>query len=653
MSMQFGTSPFVQSADIRKTNAQTGATLAAADAQRLDTAIKQEERDKFDTAQNIIRKHVNADGTDIDYNGAMKDLYEFSPEHADMFAKEYLAHVQNKLQAARDQSNLSDLPETLRFQHEVWAKQGYGPLANQNAPGTPAPASNAPGTQTTPVQNGPTQGSPMQPTAPAAPYTGAMGTLSSMLGPDPTAGVTPQQGVMPPPSGMDRLQNAMGPDPTAGVIPSVAPYYYKMPPLTLEQEQAYTQNMDNQPVQMYPSYPSGVDLSGPQPAAPLSSIGGAQTVAAGSTPAPVSSIGQQTTAPDTQPAAPVNSAQDYLNYVLNPVRESMAGINPNLATKDNAAALYKANVTGAGNSNFMPGGVGFGTVAAAIKANMPLSKILSGLNRTDKTQAMEAYYSPEMEQYTGVKMAENAVPTEFNFNSGNAAQTKTAVQQVTNEVTAQNDISKAVNSGQGVIGSQIKKMDVAMHARNALARSAVVGPGGKVSYAMTPELFEELIASTASMLNNGSQATDTQRDALSMKAIGQDVGHIKQYFASHPVLSVPPENVAYLKRIIDGQGSASEDIANGAINQMKDNWRPKLTNKAQEKLDKTNFGHSYRNYSAQMDEVEKTGGNDLQPFTPSSIKFNSEDQKMMNWADQHPNDPKTTAIRAAIIAKYR
>jgi hypothetical protein len=199
------------------------------------------------------------------------------------------------------------------------------------------------------------------------------------------------------------------------------------------------------------------------------------------------------------------------------------------------------------------------------------------------------------------------------------------------------------------VGTQLKKMDNAMHARNAIARSAVL-KGGKVEYHMNKALYTDLITSLAAMLGSSGQGSEGQRQDLAINTLMQDLTEIFQYVSSHPGATVPTEVIKYTKDLIDGQGGVAEDIANGALQQKKDNWLPMLNGYdaqgkhggAARRFEETDFGQSYRNYSVTMDDLERKGGNTLVPIT--TRRFTMEERQSLKWAHENPTDPRATEI---------
>jgi hypothetical protein len=330
MSMNYGTSPFIQAADIRK-------SLADADAQNLDTAIKMEKQKKYNTAQSIIKKNYSA--SDPNWaEKAVEGLYDFSPDMADMFIKDYAEHLSNKLKS-KQQATYNQMYPQARGMLEQTTNQSQWPgvpmpqTQDQQALPEPAQAQQMPvqeqqmpvQEQQMPVQAIPQQVPPLpaqeQPPVAAQPPVAQPYTYQPQL--------TPQQNAM--------AYGSMGPD--SG----------------LAEEQQITANMvtPGQTLGQMIGQPLDQTVTGGRSAsvtAPAEPVPGKPAVNRLTT--DLSGLIYGNTTPATKKER--DYLDRYMEYVINPAREALSHIEPALSVKDNASAFYRAQAAGNKSAELTP-----------------------------------------------------------------------------------------------------------------------------------------------------------------------------------------------------------------------------------------------------------------------------------------------------------
>ena len=325
MSMNYGTSPFIQSADIRK-------SLAAADSANLDTAIKLEDKKKYNTAQNIIKRHLKKDGS-LDPIGAMKELYSFSPQHADMFAKDYAEHMGNELKGMQQSEYVKLHPTAAKLLEET--------VAEKNWPGRPVQGQGQPpmqGQEQAPMQQEQAPVQEQQPYIYQPQQTPQQNAVAyGNAAPDSSLAreqaVTESMGMDP--SQIKNLQQQLG-VPADGI----------MGPVTMaamqKQQQAATQAV---PTQLPETSTLGKMVS-----SEVSTKVPAQAEAEVIPPKPttkrlttdLSGIISGNVDPSTAAPKQRDYIDRWLEYTINPAREALGNVEPALSVKDNASALYKA-----------------------------------------------------------------------------------------------------------------------------------------------------------------------------------------------------------------------------------------------------------------------------------------------------------------------
>jgi hypothetical protein len=123
----------------------------------------------------------------------------------------------------------------------------------------------------------------------------------------------------------------------------------------------------------------------------------------------------------------------------------------------------------------------------------------------------------------------------------------------------------ALNSGQGDVGIQNKKISMAIHAMQQVKSS--YDPKTK-TYKFNKAIGEELNTTLATLLSGSSTTSEGQRDALHMKSLQQDLREKIQYLTGNTEASMPQDFIVTLIHMIERQGEVSESLRDAALRNM-------------------------------------------------------------------------------------